>query len=52
MVITQKTVGIATKACIIFKEDGKYGFMTSGKTDGAPINKSKARIEIATDSTT
>ena len=52
MVINQKTSGTATNACIIFKDDGRYGFITSGKTDGAPINNNKAKIETDVDSVT
>ncbi len=50
IVINQNTEGIMTKACIIFKDDGRYGLIISGKTDGAPINNKRARIETAIDS--
>ena len=50
IVIIQKSDGTATNACIIFRDDGKYGLIISGKTDGAPINKSNAKIETEVDS--
>ena len=47
IVNNQNTDGTITKACIIFREDGRYGLIISGKTEGAPINKSSARIDVA-----
>ena len=50
--MTKNTVGTATNACMIINDDGRYGLMISGKTDGAPMNNNSAKIETAIDSLT
>jgi len=50
MVATQKITGTATNDCMISREEGRYGLIISGKTDGAPMKRSNARIEMASDS--